>query len=106
MPSTEISDYCEAQGVTIHHENSTASIMLSEGGPNWWWKYRSVRCLIYRWPRANTLISQMSRELVAEFAGVMILIILGAGVDCQVVLSTNTGVAPGQKGVSDIFNND
>ena len=36
---------------------------------------------------------------MAEFFGVMILIIFGAGVDCQVVLSTNTDVASSQKGV-------
>jgi len=49
--------------------------------PNWWWRYR-----------------QMIREMAAEFAGVMILIIFGNGVDCQVVLSSNTAVAPSQKG--------
>lgn len=36
---------------------------------------------------------------MAEFFGVMILIIFGAGVDCQVVLSSDTAVAPSQKGV-------
>lgn len=40
------------------------------------------------------------REYVAEFFGVMILIIFGAGVDCQVVLSGNTAVASSPKGVS------
>ncbi|KAF7364987.1 hypothetical protein MVEN_00369600 [Mycena venus] len=38
------------------------------------------------------------REYVAEFLGVCILIIFGTGVDCQVVLSTVTGVASSQKG--------
>ncbi len=44
--------------------------------------------------------SEVLREPVAEFFGVMILIIFGAGVDCQVVLSANTGVASSPKGVS------
>lgn len=37
---------------------------------------------------------------MAEFLGVAILIIFGAGVDCQVVLSGNSKVAPSPKGVS------
>lgn len=44
--------------------------------------------------------SEYLREPVAEFFGVMILIIFGNGVDCQVVLSGNTGVASSAKGVS------
>ncbi|KAG5643533.1 hypothetical protein DXG03_000725 [Asterophora parasitica] len=50
-------------------------------GPNRWWKYK-----------------QVLREPVAEFTGVMILIIFGAGVDCQVVLSTNPAVASSPRG--------
>lgn len=42
----------------------------------------------------------MIREPAAEFLGVMILIIFGTGVVCQVTLSGNTDVAPSQKGVS------
>ena len=42
----------------------------------------------------------MLREAAAEFAGVMILTIFGIGVLCQVVLSSNPGVAPTPKGVS------
>lgn len=44
--------------------------------------------------------SDMFREYMAEFTGVAILIIFGTGVDCQVVLSSVTGVASSQKGVS------
>lgn len=47
-----------------------------------------------RWSRIRELI----REPAAEFFGVMILIIFGTGVDCQVVLSANTGVASSPKG--------
>ncbi|GJE99849.1 aquaporin [Phanerochaete sordida] len=49
--------------------------------PNWWSKVR-----------------EPIREYVAEFFGVMILIIFGAGVDCQVVLSGNPAVASSPKG--------
>ncbi len=42
---------------------------------------------------------------MAEFFGVMILIIFGNGVDCQVVLSGNTGVSSSPKGVSDLQGN-
>ncbi|CDO69991.1 hypothetical protein BN946_scf184973.g1 [Trametes cinnabarina] len=42
-----------------------------------------------RWSRYRDLI----KEPVAEFFGVMILIIFGTGVDCQVILSRNTKVA-------------
>lgn len=44
--------------------------------------------------------SEIIREPMAEFFGVMILIIFGNGVDCQVVLSGNTAVASSPKGVS------
>lgn len=50
-----------------------------------------------------TTLSQMLRAPMAEFAGVMILIIFGVGVDLQVVLSTNKGVAASQQGVSIFF---
>ncbi|GLB38207.1 putative MIP aquaporin (TC 1.A.8) family protein [Lyophyllum shimeji] len=46
------------------------------------------------WARYRALI----REPVAEFLGVCMLIIFGAGVDCQVVLSTNPNVASSPKG--------
>lgn len=36
---------------------------------------------------------------MAEFFGVAIFVIFGTGVDCQVVLSTNKGVAAAPKGV-------
>ncbi|KAF9564077.1 aquaporin [Agrocybe pediades] len=43
-------------------------------------------------------IRYVLREPMAEFFGVAIFVILGTGVDCQVVLSTNKGVAPSPKG--------
>ncbi|KAF8345029.1 aquaporin-like protein [Amanita rubescens] len=48
---------------------------------NWWWKYR-----------------QIIREGAAEFLGVMILIIFGAGVVCQISLSANPKISPSPKG--------
>ncbi|KAF5384163.1 hypothetical protein D9615_003364 [Tricholomella constricta] len=48
---------------------------------NWWWKYK-----------------QFLREYVAEFTGVVLLIIFGAGANCQVVLSSNPGVSSAPKG--------
>lgn len=40
------------------------------------------------------------REVMAEFVGVALLVVFGAGAACQVVLSTNTGVSPSERGVS------
>ncbi|KAK0443105.1 putative aquaporin 4 [Desarmillaria tabescens] len=48
---------------------------------NLWWKYR-----------------QILREPAAEFAGTMLLVIFGTGVNCQASLSTNSGVASSPKG--------
>ena len=39
------------------------------------------------------------REPLAELLGVCVLIVFGTGVDCQVVLSTDTDVAPSHRGV-------
>jgi glycerol uptake facilitator-like aquaporin len=46
-------------------------------------------------PPSRTII----REPMAEFAGVAVFVMLGTAVDCQVVLSTNKGVASSPKGV-------
>ncbi|KAG7095778.1 hypothetical protein E1B28_006482 [Marasmius oreades] len=48
---------------------------------NWWWKYR-----------------MMIREAAAEFTAVMLLVIFGSGVNCQVGLSSNTNVSASPKG--------
>lgn len=50
-------------------------------------------------PAAATY-SMMIREPCAEFLGVALLIVLGAGVNCQVNLSSDSRVADSQKGVS------
>jgi len=43
-------------------------------------------------------IRQVMREPMAEFAGVAVFVLFGTGVDCQVALSTNPGVASSPKG--------
>lgn len=47
---------------------------------------------------AWSIIRQTVREPMAELTGVAIFVLLGTGVDCQVVLSTNQGVASSPKG--------
>jgi hypothetical protein len=64
-------------------------------------RYVLVRPLLFGPLTVHTFRSIIA-EPAAEFLGVMILIIFGNGVDCQVVLSTNTGVAPSPKGVSSL----
>jgi len=58
------------------------------GRPGHWHVHRSFH------------FSQIIREPMAEFFGVAVFVILGTGVDCSVVLSTNKGVASSPKGVS------
>ncbi|KAF8073908.1 major intrinsic protein superfamily membrane channel protein [Lyophyllum atratum] len=67
-------------GHTEHYEHYDGDDHITQF-PNEWARYRSY-----------------IREAVAEFLGVCILVIFGAGVDCQVVLSTNPGVASSPKG--------
>ncbi len=50
--------------------------------------------------RQLTRRSQILREPAAEFAGTMLLVIFGIGVNCQAGLSANSGVASSPKGVS------
>jgi len=74
--------------------------VLSHIQPPKWWRYRYVVLLGSTASVLNcSFPSQKMREYVAEFAGVMLLIIFGDGVVCQVVLSANEGVAPAPKGV-------
>ncbi|KAI0058267.1 aquaporin [Artomyces pyxidatus] len=51
-----------------------------------------------RYPNGWSKIRERIREPAAEMLGTMILILFGTGVDCQVVLSGNTGVASSPKG--------
>ncbi|KAG6908266.1 hypothetical protein DXG01_005531 [Tephrocybe rancida] len=48
---------------------------------NWWWPYK-----------------QLLRESAAEFAGTMLLMIVGLGVNCQAVLSSDRAVSASPKG--------
>jgi len=43
-------------------------------------------------------IRQIMREPMAEFAGVAVFLVIGTGVDCQVVLSSNSAIASSPKG--------
>lgn len=101
---------------TSHHEDIASSTQHTESldeelalhytkYPNRWSRIRyvptaSARHLDSSVSRIFGTPSEYIREPAAEFFGVMILIIFGAGVDCQVVLSANTNVASTPKGVS------
>ena len=64
-----------------------------------WGAYRltcSSRLLIAN----HWCFSEIMREPMAEFAGVAVFLIIGTGVDCQVVLSTDPAIASSQRGVS------
>ncbi|KAF5339642.1 hypothetical protein D9758_015589 [Tetrapyrgos nigripes] len=66
---------------SVGHDDQPSPPALTYLQPPKWWRYR-----------------QALRPYAAEFAGVMILIIFGDGVVCQVVLSANSGVASTPKG--------
>ncbi|KAK7690298.1 hypothetical protein QCA50_006955 [Cerrena zonata] len=51
-----------------------------------------------KYPNRWSRIREWIREPAAEFFGVMILIIFGNGVDCQVVLGSNTSISATPKG--------
>jgi len=49
-------------------------------------------------PSGLSKIREIMREPMAEFAGVAVFLVIGTGVDCQVVLSTDTAIASSQRG--------
>lgn len=55
----------------------------------------------YTW-LTNSIVDfrEIIREPAAEFLGTAILVIFGTGAQCQVLLSSNPGVASSPKGVS------
>ncbi|EAU83999.1 hypothetical protein E4U52_001108 [Claviceps spartinae] len=63
-------------------------------------RIRVVDQIVDEPPRRSTLanIRNMIREPMAEFVGVALLVIFGAGSGCSVVLSSNSDVAPGSRG--------
>ncbi|KAI0344425.1 aquaporin [Trametopsis cervina] len=77
-------------GEHIEHTNKTASISSSE----------DEELVHYtRYPNRWSIYREYLREPAAEFFGVMIIVIFGNGVDCQVVLSgASTAVASSAKG--------
>jgi aquaglyceroporin related protein, other eukaryote len=67
--------------------------------PNSWARIRSVTgCLIVMVPDTDALCSNVIREPAAEMLGTMMLTLVGTAANCQVVLSSNTGVASSPKG--------
>jgi hypothetical protein len=66
---------------------------------NSWARIRSVTgCLIVMVPDTDALCSNVIREPAAEMLGTMMLTLVGNATNCQVVLSSNSGVASSQKG--------
>jgi hypothetical protein len=67
--------------------------------PTSWSRYRSATyTLIVRVLNADASYSDILREPAAEMLGTMMLTLVGNATNCQVVLSTNSGVASSQKG--------
>jgi aquaglyceroporin related protein, other eukaryote len=67
--------------------------------PNSWaWIRSATQCLIVIVADADALYSQVIREPAAEMLGTMMLTLIGNAVNCQVALSSNSGVASSQKG--------
>ena len=60
--------------------------------------FRTMNSEIYIYP-SNILNREAIREPMAEFIGVAIFVIFGAGADCQVGLSRNVNVSSSPKGV-------
>jgi aquaglyceroporin related protein len=89
MPDTQGSVSYDSRRDSSPHSNSKEFVGHDEYAveddrplyPNKWARYR-----------------EYIREPFAEFLGVMILVIFGTGVDCQVVLGGNTKVNPSEKG--------
>jgi aquaglyceroporin related protein, other eukaryote len=54
--------------------------------------------LIVLVPDVDAPYSEVIREPAAEMVGTMMLTLVGNAVNCQVVLSSNNGVASSQKG--------
>ncbi|TFK87343.1 hypothetical protein K466DRAFT_586474 [Polyporus arcularius HHB13444] len=87
-PRTLSSSDAEKYNTTsYHHEDVSSSSQRTESIDE------ELAIHYTKYPNRWSRIREVLREPVAEFFGVMILIIFGAGVDCQVVLSGNTGVA-------------
>jgi aquaglyceroporin related protein len=86
-----------------HSQMSTAHLRETSNDPSrqsTLHRYRYTVSPIAHTPQLIIFIrSEMLREPFAEFLGVAILIIFGAGVNCQVLLSSVSGVSSSPKGV-------
>ncbi|KZV70263.1 aquaporin [Peniophora sp. CONT] len=91
----EAESVTSSNGKTGHdHELSHVENTLHESPENW----NKLHEYYTQYPNAWARFRGFIREPAAEALGCMILIIFGNGVDCQVVLSGNTGVASSPKG--------
>ncbi|KAH8104487.1 aquaporin [Cristinia sonorae] len=85
---------------SIHSHDKTANLHIEErhrdGNDSSTLSDETIHYTKY--PNRWSSIREHLREPAAEFFGVMILIIFGAGVDCQVVLSSSTAVSSSPKG--------
>lgn len=95
-------DYAEHVEDASGHDGSSTSASTEHYTryPNRWSRIRYAGSLNACPLCSHGAFSELIREPAAEFFGVMVLIIFGNGVDCQVVLSGNPGVASSPKGVS------
>jgi hypothetical protein len=67
--------------------------------PNFWSKIRCVHCLPVGILLGLTMPSCHIREPAAEALGTMMLCLVGISINCQVSLSADPAIAPGQVGV-------
>ncbi|KAF8323295.1 aquaporin [Clavulina sp. PMI_390] len=92
MSDTHSSPEMEKTSIS-HMENNTT--VLTHHSEQWERDQAYYTAYPNRWA---FLRNRYIRDFASEFLGTMMIIIFGAGVDCQVVLSANTGVASSQKG--------
>jgi len=79
---------------TLEHFN-VQTVVQNQRSQQWEREAKSHAAYPNRWAYIR---NKYLRDFASEFLGTMMIIIFGAGVDCQVVLSANAGVASSQKG--------
>ena len=95
-------DAVKNDDVKLERSGETAEALASRDYytryPNNWAKIRSATRCQSQAPDAYGSNRELIREPAAEMLGTMILTLFGTAGNCQVVLSTNTGVASSPKG--------
>lgn len=89
--------------ILIPRSDAIGVIAVSNTPRNRWMRYRYRASLIIADSDYMAFFREVIREASAEFLGVAILTGLGIGVNCQVVLSSNSQVASSPKGVSAVL---